>query len=204
MYEIFGLTLNCFRHQKCLIYKFPFYMISLMENPMWKLPSQLKYLQILTKDGLEVDGLFCQKSFYVVCKMFSPKLSEPCLETLQFLKNVFNHNPSLFTEQQTLSLVIRMSFVAVSGFNQKQLEYPMEVLEILQYLLKYNDCPHQLINLSLMLICILANKQQLFFLAWNLLRHLIKSDSSTTLQELVGILQLGNDSTGSQVRKDIT
>jgi len=53
------------------------------------------------------------------------------LETLQFLKNIFDHNPSLFSEQQTLSLVIRMSFVAVSGFNQKQLDNPVEVLEIL-------------------------------------------------------------------------
>lgn len=50
------------------------------------------------------------------------------LETLLFLKNIFDYNPKAFTEHQTLALLVRIALIAIAGLNNGQQENSLEVL----------------------------------------------------------------------------
>ncbi|CDW73839.1 UNKNOWN [Stylonychia lemnae] len=103
---------------------------------------------------------------------------------------MLDYNPKAFTEPQTLSLLLRISLVGITSVNLNQTENALEVIQILQYLLKYNDFSPKLLNASLMTMCVLSNRDPFTYPVWNILKHIIIQDKKFIFQELLEILQI--------------
>lgn len=69
----------------------------------------------MTNEGREIDSFFSSKLFYLVTGMLDPQLKFNCCDTLSFLKNIFDYNPKIFSESQTLALLIRISMIAITA-----------------------------------------------------------------------------------------
>eukprot|EP00347_Sterkiella_histriomuscorum_P001860 403370400 len=187
--DIDQLIMRCFFQQRCLVYKLPQFLLNFMEqynDPQTK----LAYIKFLTKEGLEVDPSFNTQLFIILLKLIDTSLKTPQYEILSFLKNILDYNPKAFTEPQTLSLLLRISLVGISSINQGQNDNSMEVCQILQYLLKYNDYSPKLLSASLLTMCVLSNREPFTFPIWNILKHIIIQDKKFIFQEILEILQI--------------
>lgn len=124
---------------------------------------------------------------------------------MEFLKTLFDCNPDCFTTSQTLILLTRISLVGFTAMhNRTELSY--EVLEIFQYLLKYNksSSTHNLKNLALLALTIMVTKDGLTVIAWNMIRNLISMDPDRIVYEILEILMIGNYATGAGAKGQVT
>ena len=155
---------------------------------------------MITKNGRVVNKAFNSKMFLVLMNMVDPErvkeggqLTQNQDQIMEFLKTLFDCNPDCFTTSQTLILLTRISLVGFTAMhNRTELSY--EVLEIFQYLLKYNksSSTHNLKNLALLALTIMVTKDGLTVIAWNMIRNLISMDPDRIVYEILEILMIGN------------
>lgn len=113
---------------------------------------------------------------------------------MEFLKTLFELNPDCFNVSQTLILLTRICLVGFTAMHNCP-ELSFEMLQILQFLLKYNkfSSTHNLKNLALLALNIMVTKDGLTDIAWPIIRNLIFMDPDRIVYEILEILMIGNN-----------
>ena len=204
--EIIILIQLCMQEQRCLMYKMPFFVLNFLTNNNFTNQfSRLDFLRMVTKNGRSVNPAFIDKMFFVLLNMIEPETikengSDNHGQFREFRRNLFTYTPACFTKAQTLILLTRICLVGFLAMH-KRTDIAFLVLEIFQYVLKYNDysATHNLKNLALLALTIMVTKDELTMIAWPIIRKLIQIDSDRMVYEILEILMIGTES--SRIKK---
>ena len=124
----------------------PYFILNfLTQNNMTNPYSRLDFLKMITKNGRVLNRAFNEKMFFVLMNMIDPskikendQSSNNQEQILEFLRNLLNYFPACFSKAQTLILLTRICLVGFPAMH-KRTDIAFLVLEIFQYILKYND-----------------------------------------------------------------
>lgn len=139
-----------------------------------------------------MDPLFNSHLYIILLKLIDQQLKPHTSNVLAFVQSIFTNHPYIFTETQTMQLIIRISLVGITSYERKQADISQEVFQILQFFLKYTNYSAKLLNICLFTMCILVNREPLIFPVWNLLKNMI-IENDYIFQEIIGILQIENN-----------
>lgn len=145
---------------------------------------------MVTNDTQDMDPAFNPYLFTILLKLIDPSLRSLAPGVLNFILNIYQNHPMVFSEAQTVQLLLKVSLVGVISLEKKLYENSQEVFQIFQSFLKYNDYSSRILNICLFTTCVLSNRDPHTYPTWMVIRHLIIEKQMFVFQELVSILQI--------------